>query len=83
MIQTVQGVGGGYRLCYAPDKISLYDILALTEQSMEINGCLVREEFCSRHATATCPVRRVYSNLNEVIANTLKATTIQSLINGD
>lgn len=80
MIQTVQGNGGGYRLCIDPNTISLYDILSLTEQTLEINGCLVDEDFCSRHATETCPVRQVYRNINTVLKQSLRQTTIGSLL---
>ena len=53
ILQAEKGNGGGYRLCRTPDEVSLYDILSLTEQTLEINGCLVNESFCSRHAAET------------------------------
>lgn len=80
IIQTVQGNGGGYRLCRDPESISLYDILSLTEQTLEINGCLVNEAFCSRHATETCPVRRVYCEISTAIKQSLEQTTIGRLL---
>lgn len=80
ILQATKGNGGGYRLCRSPDQISLYDILSLTEQTLEINGCLVDESFCSRHATETCPVRQAYSELTTVITNSLQQTTIGSLL---
>lgn len=80
LIQTVQGNGGGYRLCTDASSISLYDILSLTEQTLEINGCLVDEDFCSRHATETCPVRRVYHNISAMLKQSLEQTTIACLL---
>lgn len=80
LIQTVQGNGGGYRLCTDASTISLYDILSLTEQTLEINGCLVDKDFCSRHATETCPVRRVYRNISAAIKQSLEQTTIARLL---
>ncbi|MBS7219506.1 MAG: Rrf2 family transcriptional regulator [Oscillospiraceae bacterium] len=80
ILQAEKGNGGGYRLCRTPDEVSLYDILSLTEQTLEINGCLVNESFCSRHAAETCPVRQVYSELSAVMKNSLQQTTIGSLL---
>lgn len=80
ILQATKGNGGGYWLCRSPDEISLYDILSLTEQTLEINGCLVDESFCSRHVTETCPVRRVYSELTAVMKHILQQTTIGSLL---
>lgn len=82
IIQTTKGNGGGYRLSRCPSEISLYDILSLTEQTLEINGCLVDEAFCSRHATQSCPVRRAYRELTEVMKKSLQQTTISSLLEG-
>lgn len=79
-LETVQGNGGGYRLLKKPEQISLYDILSLTEQTMELNGCLENEFFCSRHATATCPVRKVYAQINDEVSDALKAATISKLL---
>ena len=80
LIQTAQGNGGGYRLCADASTISLYDILSLTEQTLEINGCLVDKDFCSRHATETCPVRRVYCESNKTFHQSLKNISIEHLL---
>ena len=80
ILYATKGNGGGYRLRRSPDEISLYDILSLTEQTLEIDGCLVDESFCSRHATETCPVRQAHSKLTAVIKSSLQQTTIGSLL---
>ncbi len=80
ILEAGRGNGGGYRLIKDPEQISLYDILSLTEQTMEINGCLEDERFCSRCATATCPVRRVYAQINATVAAALKETTVSQLM---
>lgn len=80
IIETFRGNGGGHQLCRDPREISLYDILSLTEKTMEINGCLEEEAYCSRNATDTCPVRKMYQEINEVIKHSLQQTTIASLL---
>lgn len=80
ILYATKGNGGGYRLCRSADEISLYDILSLTEQTLEINGCLVDESFCSRHATDTCPVRRDYGAITAEMKTCLEQTTIGGLL---
>lgn len=80
IMQTVQGNGGGYRLCRTPTSITLSDILSLTEQSMEINSCLVDESLCSRHATASCPVQKVYQTIRDILKRAVTETTVQTLL---
>lgn len=82
ILRTIQGNGGGYLLMKNPAEISLYDILSLTEQSVEINGCLEDERFCSRHAAETCPVRKIYAGINTRMKDSLSEATIQSLLDG-
>lgn len=80
ILMAVKGNGGGYRLCKDPGAISLYDILSRTERTLEINGCLVDESFCSRHATDTCPVRRDYGAITAEMKTCLEQTTIGGLL---
>lgn len=80
IIETFRGNGVGHHLCREPEEISLYDILSLTEKSMEINRCLDEDEYCSRNATDTCPVRKMYQGVNESIKRSLQQTTIASLL---
>ncbi|WP_158098708.1 RrF2 family transcriptional regulator [Flavonifractor sp. An112] len=80
IVRAVKGNGGGYTLMKAADQTSLYDILSLTEQTLEINGCLENEAFCSRHSTDICPVRKVYTGLNAMLKEGLKQATIKQLL---
>lgn len=80
ILKAVQGHNGGYTLLKEPDQLSLYSILSLTEQSMEISRCLSDEAFCSRHASGTCPVRRALMKINLNLAQALQETTVQNLL---
>lgn len=80
IIETFRGNSGGHQLCRDPEEISIYDILLLTEKSMEINRCLEDKLVCSRNATHTCPVRNMYQRVNESIKRSLQQTTIASLL---
>lgn len=80
ILKAIQGHNGGYTLLKEPAQVSLYSILSLTEQSMEISGCLSDEAFCSRHASGTCPVRKAFMKINSSLMEELREATVQNLL---
>lgn len=79
IITTEQGPKGGYKLLKNAKEITLYDILSLTEQTLNINGCIDDETSCSRHYASKCSVRKVFCKINEEINSHLKTITVHSL----
>lgn len=77
---TVQGVHGGYKLVKNPEDITLFDILSLTEQTMQINGCIEDESYCSRNATAVCTVRKQFERISKVIEEEFRNVSVASLM---
>lgn len=82
IIESIGGVHGGWKLIKREEDITLYDVLSLMENRIKISRCLEDDCFCSRGQTATCPVRRKYIELQEMIEKELKSTTIAELIKG-
>ncbi len=80
IIETIQGANGGYRLAKKPENITLYDILSLTEKSLNINGCIDDAQCCSRDAAATCPVRCAFCEISNELNIKLKSITIKYLL---
>lgn len=80
MILSFSGVAGGYELSRDLSAIALWDVLKATEETMCINGCLQDEENCSRHATATCPVRRFYCSLQDEMEKKLKEVSLADIL---
>lgn len=74
------GISGGYFLIKEPHEITMYDIIAVMENTTRINRCLEPDRYCSRHATDTCPVRKFYVSLQNNIDENLKTTTLADLI---
>lgn len=79
-IQTVAGVTGGFVLQKRPSEITLHDILLLFEGSIKINRCLMEDGYCSRNATPTCMVHKVYSEIQDEFERELKSHTIESIM---
>lgn len=82
MVDVHMGVKGGYTLRRDPSDISLLDIIQLTENTMKINRCLDHDNYCSRFATETCPVRHGYSIIQSNLEKSLAGITIQDLMDG-
>lgn len=81
LIQSFSGNAGGYELSKSLSRITLWDVLVTMEETMEINPCLQDEENCSRHATATCPVRRFYCSFQLTIEQILRSVSLKSIQN--
>lgn len=80
LLYSNTGYGGGFSVSKQPEEISLYDIVNTMESTTKLNRCLEEDEYCSRFATDTCPVRKYYCSLQEAVENSLKSTTIKDLM---
>jgi len=78
-IDAVEGIRGGFYLVADPADITVYDIVSCFEATMNVNRCLEDDRFCSRNATETCLVRKLYQQLQEDIDSRLKSMTIADL----
>ncbi|HDN2514140.1 TPA: Rrf2 family transcriptional regulator [Clostridioides difficile] len=67
-------------LSKSPNQVTMFDIINTMENTTKINLCLEEDEYCSRFATDTCPVRRFYCELQSSMETSLKKTTIQELL---
>ena len=47
---------------------------------MKINRCLEEDEYCSRFATESCPVRKFYCRLQISLESMLKTMTIKEIL---
>ncbi|MFM1525514.1 MULTISPECIES: RrF2 family transcriptional regulator [Helcococcus] len=80
IVKTTKGVKGGFEINKKPSDISLYDIISIMENTININQCLDDEANCSMCATKTCPVRAFYLSFQEEMESKFKEQTIQMLI---
>lgn len=80
ILLTNRGFQGGYMLGRSPSKITVGEILRLTEGSLEPVMCMVGEgdNPCSR--SADCPTLPVWMGLNKVINEYLNSITLQDVV---
>jgi len=78
-LKSVRGAQGGYKLAKAPALYTVGDILRLTEGSIAPLACLENSgEDCRR--SESCPARRVWRGLEEVMSNYLDNLTLQNIL---
>lgn len=74
-----RGPQGGYRLLLPPDRITLADVLRLTEDSLHAVACLEHApNRCER--CAYCMTLPAWEGLDKAVNDYLSSVTLQSLI---
>ena len=82
LTRTYVGKNGGFAVNKPAKQIDLLSIIEIMENTVKINRCLEEDEYCSRFATATCPVRSFYCILQDELESKLSSITIKSLLDG-
>ena len=79
-IESVRGVGGGFRLTADLKTISLYDLLAVLENSCAVSACMRPGFACQwRAGHGRCHLHQQLSVLQCQLEDQLKALSIHSL----
>lgn len=79
ILRTSRGTTGGYMLAHAPDKITVGEILRLTEGSLSPVACADEDPIeCTR--CADCPTLPVWQGLARVICTYLDGITLQDIL---
>ena len=82
MLTGLRGKGGGYRLSRAPDRISVGEVLRLTEETLAPVACLEEGSAPCPRMTA-CRTLPLWQGLYKVITDYLADYTIADLTRAD
>ena len=78
ILKTGRGAQGGYSLAVAPDRLTVGEILRITEGSLAPVDCAAQDvPSCAR--SAACPTLPVWQGLTRVINEYLDGITLQDL----
>lgn len=80
LVDSRNGATGGFLLAKKAQDISLFDIISVMESTTRLNRCLEPNHFCSRNATATCPVRRALTQVQTAVEQQLSAVHVSDLL---
>lgn len=80
IITAETGVKGGYRLGRPPERITLLDIMNITENSTMINQCLEKRGYCNCCIPEDCPVYNIYAEFQCIIEEFFGGVTFADII---
>lgn len=83
LVAGYQGKRGGYAISRKPEEVSLWDIVEVMEGTTKINRCLEMDNFCSRHGTHFCAIRKYYQQLQDQMEEYLSAITIDQVLKSE
>ncbi len=79
LVEGVQGKGGGYKLCRAPENYRVGEILRLTEGDLAPVSCLLEgAEDCGNRAD--CRTRKMWLDLDKLINEYFDGITLADLM---
>lgn len=81
IIDTYNGIKGGYKLKKLAEDINLLDIIKTMEKTVKINKCLEEDKCCNKNAIDKCIVHKHYQVIQDQLENSLKELTIKDCIN--
>jgi len=77
LVTPVRGKHGGYVLARAPSEISILEVIEAVEGPIALNFCQSEPPKCEEVA---CPLRPVWTELQEIVSSRLADVTLQMLI---
>jgi len=82
LVRARQGRGGGYALSRPPGEVSVGDVLAALDESLDLVGCLdpASEESCD--LLDRCPTRSTWKTINARFREMLDSMTVADLATG-
>lgn len=80
LLRSVRGRNGGVALARPPSRISVLQVIEAVDGPLALNRCVPRGGGCP--LSASCPAHPLWMKLQKMVANELKAVTIESLLKG-
>ena len=77
IVRSKRGSGGGFALARDPERLTLLDVMAATEEPMILNVCLLGERACEREPT--CPIHELWAEARERIEDVFSKKTVADL----
>ena len=77
-IEIVQGAKGGYRLLFAPEKITLLDVVESVTGEIFLNDCIINPDYCRK--SSSCSVNSIWETARRQLRETLKQATFDKLL---
>lgn len=80
ILESREGVGGGYRLAKEPSAVTVHDVVAAEEGGVALAACLDATKHYACPQKAHCTVRRGMPTVQRLVLQTLSKHTLADLI---
>lgn len=77
LLVSKRGLGGGFTLARAPERISVLDVVQVVDPIKRIERCPLN---ISSHSTTLCPLHKRLDEAAEMVEKSFASTTIAELI---
>ena len=77
LLSSARGVGGGFTLAKAPERISALDVLQIIEGPIDESGCLLLGEPCEHDAI--CRINQVWRRAQHQMLSVLRRATLADM----
>jgi Rrf2 family protein len=74
LLESARGVGGGFALAKAPERISALDVIAAIDGPIDESGCLLLQEPCEHHQI--CRINQVWRRAQHQMLGVLRQATL-------
>ena len=78
LLTVTRGYLGGYQLSRPPEAITLADVIAASEDGLELMDCT--GDLCACDRAETCPSRNVWGGLQDAVNHYLTSKTLADMI---
>lgn len=78
IVESREGVSGGYRLARKPEAISMGEVLSLFENDLGIMRCTTVNAFCPQ--AEVCPSRPAWHRIQDTISQSLLKMNLNDLL---
>lgn len=80
LVESAQGISGGFRLAKAPREITILDVIIASEEKVKLNRCLESPEGCNIGRTDVCLVHQSLDRLQSMCEDYLKQIAFSDLL---
>ncbi len=80
IVSSQRGVGGGFRLAVAADKLSVLDVVAVFEQVKRVMRCPLGR---ADHTPDLCPLHKRLDDAAAMVERSFAETTVEELLSSD
>ncbi|KAF0179879.1 MAG: BadM/Rrf2 family transcriptional regulator [Nitrospirae bacterium] len=77
LVTSCQGVKGGFRLAKAPEEVSFYDVMVVTEGPLALNICTEDRKSCD--LSRTCKVHPFWVRVRQEVEEVFRRVTFERI----